>query len=143
MIDWLGIMALATTTAQALPASTQVVHRGNSYDVTYHAQTQARHKSVGMSAPTRQGSERCERTVTVVAERRIALPGADAALTHRLPGARTWRDSTPGHCRKDANAQAAVAQRSAQIAQFLAEAMERDRPDALAAIEAAHALAAR
>jgi hypothetical protein len=140
------ILAMAAALADQTPATTtrtHVDHRGERYAVDYHAVPHVRHKTVGMAAPARPSHERCEETLTVLAERRIHAPNGAATLHHRLPQTRTWRVSTPGPCRATPTADAAMARRSAQVAQFLAQAAAQDQPAALAAIEAAHALAAR
>jgi len=140
-MGWVGFLALAASLAEPSVAATQVVHRGQAYDVTYHAHVETRQKSIGMAPPARPSHERCERTVTVVAERRIAAPDGQAALVHRLPATRTWRESVPGAC--SAANKAAQSPHAPRIARFLAETARQDHHLALAAIEAAHALAAR
>lgn len=137
---WLGMMTLAASLAGVSATAAQVVHRDATYDVTYHAQTQVRNKPVGMTAGPRMSTARCERTMTIVVERHIQSPGAQVALVHRLPMTHTWRDSTPGAC----TAQSRLSpRRTAQVEQLLAQAVRTDRPAALAAIDAAHALASR
>lgn len=133
------MIAIAIATLLSGTAATHTVeHRGQRYDVAHRAQVETRAKTVGAATGSKPGIQRCRWTATVRVERTIARGGAEAATL--LPGARMVEGDTHGACAgqtaavRDARVDAAAAQ--------MVAAARADRNTTLAAIEAAHGLAA-
>ncbi|MFC0205475.1 hypothetical protein [Novosphingobium soli] len=139
----MSLLALAALAAAvAVPDHTVTVeHRGSSYKVDYRASVKAKARTIGMAAGARPSTQRCLMTAVVSVDRVIA--DGDHKLAAAVPGEKTFTRNLPGHCRgRDGQLAALVAEKSPAIRAHLVEAAAADRPQALAAIEAAHHFAA-
>lgn len=143
-------MFLAIANAFAIAAlanpghTTEIEHRGTTYDVEYQAIVDYDTRVVGTAPPTRPGSRRCEMTVRVSVERHIRTETGSHAIKHLLPGAKTYRTSQPGRCTNtDEKLARLTRDKHDDIRAHVAALAGTDRQAAIAAIEAAHNLAAR
>lgn len=133
------LFALASVAAAVSHQST-VEHRGAAYEVQHRAHVETQAKTVGAAVGARQGMQRCRWTATVRVERAIARPGGADGVTTLLPGSETVQGDGPGACMgktpvvADARVDAAAAR--------LVDAARTDHGATLAAIDAAHDLAA-
>ena len=116
-----------------------VEHRGQRYDVAHRAQVETRARTVGAATGSKPGIQRCRWTATVQVQRSIARAGDGAAATSLLPGTRTLEGDRHGACMGQ------VAVHDDRVRDVAAEMVAQARADhstTLAAIDAAHALAA-
>lgn len=116
-----------------------VEHRGQRYEVSHQARVETRAKTVGVAVGARLSLQRCRWTATVRVERTIARDGAATGMTGLLPASRVVDGDRHGACPRTA---AAPDRRVRVAAEELVAAARDDRAATLAAIDAAHALAA-
>ncbi|HUD28532.1 MAG TPA: hypothetical protein VMQ93_06645 [Novosphingobium sp.] len=137
----LALAAFAAAAAAAPIHSVDIDHRGTTYQVDYRASVTTKARTIGMAVSSRPSTQRCVMTATVSVERVIA--DGDHELRARVPGEKTFTQNLPGDCRgRDGQLAALVEDKAPAIGAHLAEAAAGDRHHALAAIEAAHHLAA-
>lgn len=146
MLIVLASVALAATAAPAAdtPAHTAgIEHRGATYSVEYHALIESDARVIGAAPPTRQNARRCELTLRVSIERRIYAETGSQPLAQVLPGTKTYTTTTPGRCH---NAEAKLDRfaegKQADIHAHIAHRARSNHEAALAAIDAAHHIAA-
>lgn len=134
------LIALAAATLSS--HSVDIVHNDVSYDVDYRAVVETRSRMLMAGAPSRPHSRQCLVTATVGVERAISGPRGAAALTSVVGPTRTFEKRTHGYCTRTEERGAELARaKSEAISGFLTATAEADRPAALAAIDAARALA--
>ncbi|MEE4450688.1 hypothetical protein [Novosphingobium resinovorum] len=136
-------LAAATLAAAApLPVhSVDLEHRSNAYKVDYRARVTTSTRTIGISPPARQSTQRCIMTATVTVERVIA--DGSHQLVAALPRQETFTRQLPGDCRSRKGQLAdLVEDKRSAIGAHLAATAAEDRPQALAAIDAAHHFAA-
>ncbi|KQT31714.1 hypothetical protein ASG29_07230 [Sphingomonas sp. Leaf412] len=132
------LFALASVAAATTHSAT-VEHRGARYDVAHRARIDTRHRTVGAATGARMTTQRCRWTATVRVEREIARAGGDGGVATLLPMAETVQGDRHGPC--DGRGEVADA-RIRDAAARLVDAARGDRAATLAAIDAAHGLAA-
>ncbi|WP_232494754.1 hypothetical protein [Novosphingobium kaempferiae] len=140
----MSLIALAAFAAAATAApvhSVDLDHRGSTYKVDYRAKVETSARTIGIAPSTRPSTQRCVMTATVSVERVIADGGH--ALTAALPAKETYTRQLPGDCRgRDGQLAKLVDDKAGAIRTHVAQAALDDRQHALAAIDAAHHLAA-
>lgn len=132
------LFALASVAAAASHNAT-VEHRGNRYDIAHRAQVETRVRTVGAASGARMTTQRCRWTATVRVEREIARAGSDGGIATLLPMAEIVQGDRHGAC--DGRGEVADS-RITDTAARLVDAARADRAATLAAIDAAHGLAA-
>jgi hypothetical protein len=132
-------IAIATLLSANLAThQAQIEHRGQRYDVAHRAHVETSARTVGAATGSKPGIQRCRWTATVRVERTISRNGAASATL--LPAWRTVEGDRHGACNGGA-----VAVQDARVREAAAEmvaAAREDRATTLAAIDAAHGLAA-
>lgn len=115
-------------------------HRGTTYRVEYRPHVEARLRTIGMSAGTRQSTQQCVVATDISIERVIAGKSGQE-LKSLLPNRESFRQNLPGSCH-GRDAQTLVAAKSDAMRAHMARAAAADRVHALAAIDSAHHFAA-
>lgn len=139
----LAIVASAALTAAVGPAHTvELQHNNGSYRIDYrpHVETQMRTK--GMAAGSRPSTQVCAVTSTVTVERVISAQGG-REFKAMLPARKSISKHLTGPCRGNyGEADSVLAANEGAVRSLLSQAALDDRQSALAAIDAAHHLAA-
>jgi len=140
MIIALGMMALSPPAADAAQHhATTIEHRGASVNVSYRASVDLATKPMGVSPPTRGGTDRCAWVATIAVERHMAPAGAaGAGLTRIVSTDYKIKGSRAGSCMTSRKAiEQEVATRDAEIRSHVMAVAERDKSTLLAELEAA------
>ena len=138
----LAIVASAALTAAGPAHTVELQHNNGSYRIEYrpHVETQMRTK--GMAAGPRPSTQVCAVTSTVTVERVISAQGG-REFNAMLPAKKSISQHVTGPCRDNyGDADSVLAANEGAVRALLSQAALDDRQSALAAIDAAHHLAA-
>lgn len=139
----LSLIAYALAAASMPAHSTQVRHLGANYDVEYRTVVETSERMHRVAPPSRPHNMRCRITATFSVERHIAKSESAMPMKSMIEPQKVLEKTSYGRCANtEKRVEELVAANEGELASFLARAAEADRPAALAAIEAAHALAA-
>lgn len=138
MIIALGMMALSPPAADAAHHhATTIEHRGVPMNVSYRASVDLATKPMGVSPPTRGGTDRCAWVATIAVERQMS-PAGGAGLTRVVSSDHKIKGSRAGSCMTSRKAiEQEVAARDAEIRSHVMAVAERDKSTLLAELEAA------
>ncbi|MGC6328970.1 hypothetical protein [Rhizorhabdus sp. FW153] len=138
MIIALGMMALSPPAADAAHHhATTIEHRGVPMNVSYRASVDLATKPMGVSPPTRGGTDRCAWVATIAVERQMA-PAGGAGLTRIVSSDYKIKGSRAGSCMTSRKAiEQEVAARDAEIRSHVMAVADRDKSTLMAELEAA------
>lgn len=141
----MSIMLFAAAAAVHMPATldgldhrTEVQHQGAAVELVYRGRAMIRSKQVGAASSTRVSAVRCAWRVHVAVDRTMGGSTRTVATDEILSGSR------PGDCLANRRAIGEdVAARGEAVRAHVAAVAGRDRPQALAELEAARRIASR